>query len=230
MPQLDTTLFAPLLQALLMLTALLLPITSELLLLAVLGFRSRRRLSPKAASTPAGVEVLPYGSAQRSKYNPLDWWNLLKEDLVVVAQLLQKRSVYHPTYWWRHLRAALQAAFPLLVEGTLPPKERHHAWGGYRHLRRYLLGLEAYYDGWLDGCARGLGIGRTVAPPGSEGRAQHKALLLELLQHHRVTGTQYYQGAGVHYDEEYHRGLKDGLVFGYDEGFREKLESRGRGI
>ncbi len=79
MPQLDLVIFAPLLGSLLLLTALLLPLASELLLLAVLGFRSRRKLTAATAGTAAAATPLAYAEVSRSGYHrdpylALSWW------------------------------------------------------------------------------------------------------------------------------------------------------------
>lgn len=92
MPQLDLLVFAPLLTSLLSLTALLLPLVSELLLLAVLGFRSRRRLR-SAAAGGAAPSPLPYGAAARSgRLLPGDelllWWRPLRRYRRALALLL----------------------------------------------------------------------------------------------------------------------------------------------
>ena len=94
MPQLDLIIFAPLLASLLLLTALLLPLASELLLLAVLGFRSRRKLTATAkAGTAAAAAPLAYAEVSRSvyheEYNPLSWWRDLRNYRRVLALLLR---------------------------------------------------------------------------------------------------------------------------------------------
>jgi hypothetical protein len=90
MPQLDVVLFAPLLNSLLLLTALLLPLVSELLLLALLGFRARRLLG---SSVLDGREAtaLDYSGAARSQH-PYPYyigWRPLRNYRRVLALLLR---------------------------------------------------------------------------------------------------------------------------------------------
>lgn len=90
MPQLDLVIFAPLLTSLLLFTALLLPLVSELLLLALLGLRSRRLLLRSSSGTPEGGAASPtlnYGSAARSGYF-VDYASLRRYRRVL-AKLLQ---------------------------------------------------------------------------------------------------------------------------------------------
>ena len=92
MPQLSSVIFAPLLSSLLLLTAALLPLTSELLLLAVLGFRSRRRLTADRSSAAAPAEPLAYAAAARSGSATLEslaWWAPLRRYRRALGRLLR---------------------------------------------------------------------------------------------------------------------------------------------
>jgi hypothetical protein len=109
MPQLDSMIFAPLLTSLLLFTALLLPLVSELLLLAVLGFRGRRLLSSAVAATPSEASrSLAYGGAARSRYS-LDYASLRRYRRVL-AKLLQP---YDATTGQRMAHPAPATGLPL---------------------------------------------------------------------------------------------------------------------
>ncbi len=90
MPQLDALVFAPLLSSLLLLTALLLPLVSELLLLAVLSFRSRRCLGNTTTTTASATMTLSYETAARSSSGEelLRWWRPLRSYRRALQQLL----------------------------------------------------------------------------------------------------------------------------------------------
>jgi hypothetical protein len=86
MPQLDLLIFSPLLNVLLTLTALLLPMSSEVLLLAVLSYRSRRLL--KGAGDDGTVPAagpLVISAAARSSYLPHQWRQDLTDRIRALA-------------------------------------------------------------------------------------------------------------------------------------------------